>query len=191
MVAAQRPQRGCGADATTMKDKLYSLLRHAITAIPAAGAAMAANGWLTTDEGAKLDADLTTFLLSAAAILAGVLTRMLMALVAKHAPHLSNIFGGGSGASLPLWAMTCTAAAFSMAGGLSSCAVGVDSAGGWSIKPDPRTIDAGLKYLIRHEDDQGGSKAGLTQWEYYDPATGEKIPPEDYAAWGITASPAE
>jgi hypothetical protein len=74
---------------------------------------------------------------------------------------------------------------------LPSCTVGVDSTGGWSIKPDPLTIDAGLKYLIRHEEDEDGSKAGLTQWEYYDPATGEKIKPEDYAAWGITASPAE
>jgi hypothetical protein len=71
-----------------------------------------------------------------------------------------------------------------MAGALlmSSCTVGVDSAGGWSIKPDPLTIDAGLKYLIRHDDD---AKSGLTEWEYFDPATGEKIKPEDYAAWGI------
>lgn len=74
---------------------------------------------------------------------------------------------------------------------LPACTVGVDSAGGWSVRPDPKTIDAGLKYLIRHEEDEDGSKAGLTQWEYYDPATGEKIKPEDYAAWGITASPAE
>ena len=69
---------------------------------------------------------------------------------------------------------------------LSSCTVGVDSAGGWSVRPDPLTIDAGLKYLIRHEEDEDGSKAGLTQWKYYDPATGEEIPEEDYDAWGIT-----
>lgn len=68
---------------------------------------------------------------------------------------------------------------------LPACTVGVDSAGGWSVRPDPLTIDAGLKYLIRHEEDEDGSKAGLTQWEYYDPTTGEKIPEEDYAAWGI------
>lgn len=168
-----------------MKEKLFSLFRHAITAIPAAGAAMAANGWLTADEGATLDADLTTFLVSLAAILAGVLTRWIMAIVAKHAPHLSNIFGGPSGGAAAAVAMTAvTWGAFSMAGALlmSSCSVGVDSAGGWSIRPDPLTIDAGLKYLIRHEDD---AKSGLTEWEYFDPSTGEQIKPEDYAAWGI------
>lgn len=74
---------------------------------------------------------------------------------------------------------------------LPACTVGVDAEGGWSIKPDPLTIDAGLKYLIRHEEDEDGSKGGLVSWEYYDPATGEKIPVEDYAAWGITAGAAE
>ena len=69
---------------------------------------------------------------------------------------------------------------------LSGCAVGVDSTGGWSIKPDPQTIDAGLKYLIRHEEDEDGSKAGLTQGKYYDPATGKEIPEDEYDAWGIT-----
>lgn len=68
---------------------------------------------------------------------------------------------------------------------LASCTVGVDAEGGWSIRPDPMTIDAGLKYLIRHEQDEDGSKAGLTQWKYYDPATGKEIPEEDYAQWGI------
>lgn len=66
---------------------------------------------------------------------------------------------------------------------LSSCTVGVDAEGGWSLKPDPRTIDAGLKYLIRHEEDS--AKGGMTEWNYYDPATGEEIAEEDYAAWGI------
>lgn len=66
---------------------------------------------------------------------------------------------------------------------LCACTVGVDAEGGWSIKPDPRTVDAGLRYLIRHDEDS--AKAGLTQWKYYDPATGEEIPEEDYAAWGI------
>ena len=66
-----------------------------------------------------------------------------------------------------------------------ACTVGVDSSGGWSVRPDPKTIDAGLRYLIRHEEDPDGSKSGLTQWKYYDPATGEEIPEEDYAAWGI------
>lgn len=71
---------------------------------------------------------------------------------------------------------------------LTGCTVGVDSQGGWSIKPDALTIDAGLKYLIRHE---GDAKSGLSAWEYFDPETGEKIKPEDYASWGITASPAQ
>lgn len=66
---------------------------------------------------------------------------------------------------------------------LPACTVGVDAEGGWSIRPDPRTVDAGLRYLIRHDDD--AAKSGLTQWKYYDPATGEEIPEEDYAAWGI------
>lgn len=66
---------------------------------------------------------------------------------------------------------------------LPACTVGVDAEGGWSVRPDPRTVDAGLRYLIRHEEDE--AKGGLTQWKYYDPATGEEIAEEDYAAWGI------
>ena len=66
---------------------------------------------------------------------------------------------------------------------LTACTVGVDAEGGWSVRPDPRTIDAGLRYLIRQEEDE--AKGGLTQWKYYDPATGEEIAEEDYAAWGI------
>ena len=71
-----------------------------------------------------------------------------------------------------------------MAGALlmSSCVVGVDERGGWSVRPDPLTVDAGLKYLIRHE---GDAKSGLTQWEYYDAETGKLIEPADYAAYGI------
>lgn len=172
-----------------MKDKLFSLLRHAITAIPAAGAAMAANGWLTAEEGAKLDGDLTTFLMGLAAILAGVLARWLMAFVGKHAPHLSNIFGAGSGGNLPLLAITATLGIVLAGGSLTSCVVGVDEAGGWSVRPDPMTIDTGLKYLIRHDKDS--AKSGLTQWKYYDPETGKEIPPADYAAWGITAGAGE
>jgi hypothetical protein len=71
---------------------------------------------------------------------------------------------------------------------LPGCTVGVDSTGGWSIRPDPHSVDAALRYAIRHE---GDAKAGLTVWEYFDPATGEKIPVEDYAAWGITAGAEE
>jgi hypothetical protein len=92
--------------------------------------------------------------------------------------------GGSSGGSW-LLAMIATAAGLSMAGGLlSSCVVGVDEQGGWSVRPDPLTVDAGLKYLIRHEEDED-AKGGLTQWRYYDPETGKEIPEEDYAAWGI------
>lgn len=44
---------------------------------------------------------------------------------------------------------------------LSGCTVGVDAEGGWSIRPDPRTVDAGFAYLIRHEQDS--AKSGLKQ----------------------------
>jgi hypothetical protein len=66
---------------------------------------------------------------------------------------------------------------------LPGCTVGVDAEGGWSIRPDPRTVDAGFRYLIRQEEDE--AKGGLTTWKYYDPATGEEIPESEYAAWGI------
>ncbi len=38
-------------------------------------------------------------------MLAAAISRWVMLLLAKHAPHLRNIFGGGSGGSLPLVAM--------------------------------------------------------------------------------------
>jgi len=91
--------------------------------------------------------------------------------------------GSSSGGSL-LLLMTATAAGCALAGGLlSSCAVGVDAEGGWSIRPDPHSVDAVLRRAIRHEDES--AKGGLTTWHYYDPATGKRIPEEDYAAWGI------
>jgi hypothetical protein len=91
--------------------------------------------------------------------------------------------GAASGGGL-LLAMIATAAGFAMAGGLlSSCAVGVDAEGNYTLRPDPNSIDAVLRHAIRHEADE--AKGGLTRWEYFDPATGEKIDPKDYAAWGI------
>jgi hypothetical protein len=42
---------------------------------------------------------------------------------------------------------------------LPSCTVGVDAEGGWSIKPDPYSVDAVLRHAIRHEDDS--AKSGL------------------------------
>jgi hypothetical protein len=92
--------------------------------------------------------------------------------------------GGSSGGSL-LLLMIATAAGFIMAGGLlSSCAVGIDEQGNYLLKPDPYAIDAGLKYLIRHEEDED-AKGGAVEWVYYDPKTGKPIDPKDYAAWGI------
>jgi hypothetical protein len=93
--------------------------------------------------------------------------------------------GGGSGGSWLLAMMATAAGGLSMAGALllSSCVVGVDDAGNYSLRPDPNTVDVALKYLIRHEDDD--AKSGMTRWTYHDPATGELIPEEDYAAWGI------
>jgi hypothetical protein len=93
--------------------------------------------------------------------------------------------GGSSGESVPLL-MMATAAGVSLAGGLllSSCAVGIDEEGNYLVKPDPHSVDALLKYAIRHEDD---AKGGAVEWVYYDPKTGKSIDPEDYAAWGIKA----
>ena len=167
-----------------MNDKLTTYLRHAITSLPALFAGFAANGFLTAEEAAKLDADLKTFLVGLAAVLAAALTRWIMRLVAEHAPHLRNILGGGSGgtAVLAMTAAAWGASAMVVALSMSSCVVGVGE-DGWSVRPDPITIDAGLKYLIRHDD--GGAKDGLTTWRYYDPETGKEIPPEEYEAWGI------
>jgi hypothetical protein len=165
-----------------MNEKLSTYLRHAITSIPALFAGLAANGFLTAEEAAKLDGELKTFLIGVAAVLAAAVTRWVMRLIAKHAPHLSNIFGGPGGGAAVV-AMTATWGAVLLAGAsLTSCVVGVDEAGNYSVRPDPYSIDAGLKYLIRHE---GDAKSGLTEWEYYDADTGKKIPPEDYAAYGI------
>ena len=173
-----------------MNEKLSTYLRHAITSIPALFAGLAANGFLTADEAAKLDADLKTFLIGLAAVLAAAITRWVMRLVAKHAPHLSNLFGGPAGGSAVVAMTTAAWGSVLLAGGiLTSCVVGVDAEGGWSVRPDPKSIDAGLKYLIRHEDD--GAKDGLTEWEYYDADTGKKIEPADYAAYGIEAESAE
>jgi len=93
--------------------------------------------------------------------------------------------GGTSGGSvLPL--MMATAAGVSLAGGLllSSCAVGVDEEGNYLLKPDPHSVDALIKYAIRHEEDED-AKGGAVEWVYYDPKTGKPIDPKDYAAWGI------
>jgi len=98
--------------------------------------------------------------------------------------------GGTSGRGVSLL-MIATAAGLTMAGGLlSSCAVGIDEQGNYLLKPDPHTIDVGLKYLIRHEEDED-AKGGAVEWVYYDPKTGKPIPEEDYAAWGIKGTNAE
>jgi hypothetical protein len=65
---------------------------------------------------------------------------------------------------------------------LASCVVGVDEAGNYSVRPDPNSIDAVLKYAIRHQED---AKGAPVEWVYYDPKTGKPIDPKDYAAWGI------
>jgi hypothetical protein len=87
--------------------------------------------------------------------------------------------GGGTGGDgmSPLWVLAVLALMI-----CPSCVVGVDE-NGWSVRPDPKTLDTGLKYLIRHEDD--GAKSGGVEWVYFDPATGKEIPPSEYAAWGI------
>lgn len=171
-----------------MNEKLTTYLRHAITSLPAVFAAFAANGFLTADEAAKMDGDLKVFLVGLASVLAAAATRWAMRVIAKHAPHLSNIFGGPSGGAAAAVAMTATWGAVFLAGAsLTSCVVGVDGEGNYTARPDPVTMDVALKYLIRHEQDEDGSKGGLTAWDYFDPATGEKIKQEDYAAWGIPA----
>lgn len=165
-----------------MKDQIYSLLRHAITALPAVGGYLAAKGLLTPEEAAQLDGGLTQFLLMAAGILSAVLVRLVMALIAKHAPHLRGLLGGSGTAAVAMTAATWGALA--LAGGvlLTSCVVGVDEAGHYSVRPDPYSIDAVLKYSIRHED---SAKSGGVEWVYYDETTGKLIDPADYAAYGI------
>lgn len=73
-----------------MKERLASLIRHAITALPALGGYLASKGWLTGAEGSQLDAALTDALAVIGAILAAVVTRLVMQLVGKHAPALKD-----------------------------------------------------------------------------------------------------
>jgi len=171
-----------------MKEKLTSALRHALTYLPALGAFLVSKGWLSPDEGATLDKELAEFLSVVAGLIAAGLSRLLMFALAKYAPHLRVIFGGGSG-GVSAVAMTAAAwGALALAGGglLTSCAAGVDKDGNYIVRPDPHSVDAILKYAIRREDAED-AKGGPVEWEYYDPATGEVIPEEDYAAWGIKA----
>lgn len=84
--------------------------------------------------------------------------------------------GTGGGGMSPLWVLALMALFL-----CPSCVVGVDE-NGWSLRPDPKTLDTAFRYAIRHDD---GAKSGSVEWVYYDPATGKEIPPEDYAAWGI------
>lgn len=167
-----------------MKEKLSSALRHALTFLPALGAFLVSQGWLSPDEGATLDKELVEFLGVVAGLVAAGLSRLLMFALAKWAPHLRGIFGGGSG-WVPVAAMTATWGAVLLGGALlTSCVVGVDEQGGWSVRPDPKTIDTAFRYAIRHDT---GEKGKPVEWVYYDPATGKEIPAEDYAAWGIKA----
>lgn len=169
-----------------MKEQITSAIRHALTFLPALGVFLVSKGWLEPAEGVALDKELAELLSVAAGLAGAAISRLIMFAIARFAPHLRGIFGGSSGGTLPLWAMTAAAwGAFSLVVGLSmsACVVGVDERGGWSVRPDPLTVDAGLKYLIRHDD--GDAKDGLMQWRYYDPETGKEIPEEDYAAWGI------
>jgi hypothetical protein len=138
-----------------IRDQLQSLLRHAITAIPAVGGYLAGKGLLTANEAAQLDAGMTQLLLALAAILPAMLARLVMGMIAKHAPLLRGIFGGWSGGT-SIVAMTLTAAAVAVS--LPSCVVGVDEGGNYSLRPDPYAIDAALKYAIRHED---SAKSGM------------------------------
>lgn len=142
-----------------MKDQIFSLLRHAITALPAVGGYLAAKGLLTPEEAAQLDGGLTQFLLMLAGILSAVVVRLVMALIAKHAPHLRGIFGGPGGAAVAMTAATWGALAVAGGGLLTSCAVGVDEQGNYLLKPDPYSIDAVLSHVIRHEEDS--AKSGL------------------------------
>ena len=84
--------------------------------------------------------------------------------------------GTGGGGMSPLWVLALLTLLL-----CPSCVVGVDE-NGWSLRPDPKTLDTAFRYAIRHDD---GAKSGSVEWVYYDPATGKEIPPEDYAAWGI------
>ncbi len=114
---------GCVATASdlhAMKEKLASALRHALTFLPALGAFFVSKGWLTADEGAQLDKELIDFLTVVAGLVAAVLSRLVMFLVAKYAPHFSGFLGGGSGGSSagPMMVILTAAA---IGGSLPSC----------------------------------------------------------------------
>lgn len=141
-----------------MKEQITSALRHALTFLPALGVFFASKGWITPEEGSVLDQELTDTLAVVAGLAGAAISRLLMFLIAKHAPHFSNIFGAGSGGNLPLLAITATSGIILAGASLTSCVVGVDAEGGWSVRPDPRTVDAGFSYLVRHQDD---AKSGL------------------------------
>jgi hypothetical protein len=122
------PVAAAGESRTTtlpaMKEQIYSLIRHALTALPAVGGFFVAKGWLNAEEGAQLDAKLVQFLEVVALVVSAALARAAMWLVAKYAPSLSGVLGGpSSGGNLPAWFLMVVAMAACGAGAplLSSC----------------------------------------------------------------------
>lgn len=133
MVAARRRT-------ATMKTKLATSIRHALTSLPALGTYLATKGWLSPAEGAQLDGSLDNLYAVIAALLAAVLVRLIMLAVARFAPGLAPLLGNdteASGGNAPGGGMSpalliSTAAALSMVGALPSCSVV-----GWAATGQP------------------------------------------------------
>jgi hypothetical protein len=85
---------------SVMKSNLTSAIRHGLSALPALGSFLLAKGWLATGDAAQLDQAQSNVIPVIAAVLAALVTRLLMFAIAKYAPALQGLFGA-SGFSDP------------------------------------------------------------------------------------------
>lgn len=123
-----------------MQAKLETSLRHAITFLPGLGAFLVSKGWLTGDEGSQLDAAFFTFLSTVAAVLAAVVTRLLMILISKHFPGLEGLLGDRQQGSVKGILLMLAGSAFLIGGSgtLTSCSVAYSAATG--LPPNSVTV---------------------------------------------------
>ncbi len=154
-----------------MNEKLASYLRHAVTALPSVGGYLVTKGWLEKAEGASLDAAAQDFLMVLAAIVAAVLSRLVLRLLNKYAPHLLPFFGshgsGGNGGAAGLVVMGT--AAVLLGGSLSSCAA---ITADYDVKGEVMLFaEDGAKAGLRFE--PGKPVAGFARVAVRDPETGK------------------
>lgn len=165
-----------------MQSQLATMFRHALTGLPAAGAALLALGWLMPDEAGQVDALQAQMAAGLAAVLGGIAGRLvLMGLgwLGRKAPWLGQavrvIFGaddadGSSGGASALilvmgWGLAVAAAV----PGLTGCAGGND----WRVSGSIGLVPMdGAKAGLRWEN---GTVSGFARGQVVDAETGEVV----------------